>query len=351
VIRLLIAAATSLLVSLVGTHYLIKLLTARAIGQHIREDGPQHHHVKAGTPTMGGLAVVGGAFAGYVVSNLYRGIYTRTGLVVMMAIVGAGVVGLLDDWIKVRRARNLGLTKRTKVTGQLVVAVGFAVAMVHYATVTTSLSFTRPIPDADLGPWIWACLAVLWVLGSTNAVNLTDGLDGLAGGSSALGFAAYTIIAFWQFRHPDTYGDNVPHALDLAVISVSMMGACVGFLWWNANPARIFMGDAGSLALGGAFATLALATDTMLLLPLLGGLFVMETLSVMVQVAAYRLQRGVPPSQRRRPLRMAPLHHHFELGGWPETTVLIRFWIIAGLCTAVALGVFYADFLAQGGID
>jgi phospho-N-acetylmuramoyl-pentapeptide-transferase len=351
VIRLLIAAATALVTSLIGTKYLIQLLTARRIGQYIREEGPSHHQVKKGTPTMGGLTIVGGAFAGYVVSNLYRGIYTRTGLVVMAAIVGAGVVGFLDDWIKIRRARNLGLTKRTKLAGQLFVAVGFAVAMVRYAGVDTHLSFTRPIAPLHLGAWVWAVFAVLMILGSTNAVNLTDGLDGLAAGSSALGFAAYTIIAFWQFRHPGTYGTSVPHALDLAVISVSMMAACVGFLWWNANPAKIFMGDAGSLALGAAFATMALATDTALLLPILGGLFVMETSSVMLQVGVYRVQRGLPPAQRKRPFRMAPIHHHFELGGWPETTVIIRFWIISGMCTAIALGLFYADFIATGAVD
>lgn len=347
-IRLLIAAATALVVSLVGTKYLIKVLTSRRIGQHIRDDGPSHHQVKSGTPTMGGVAIVGGAFSGYVVSNLYRGIYTRTGLVVMAAIVGAGTVGFLDDWIKVRRARNLGLTKRTKLAGQLAVAITFVVAIERYALVDTHLSFTRAIPAIDLGPWLWGVAAVFLFIGCTNAVNLTDGLDGLAAGSSALGFAAYTIIAFWQFRHA-LY--DVPHALDLAVIAVSMMAACVGFLWWNANPARIFMGDAGSLALGGAFATLALSTNTMLLLPILGGLFVVETVSVILQVAVYRLQRGVPPAQRKRPFRMAPLHHHFELGGWPETTVIIRFWIIAGLCVAVALGIFYADFLSTGAID
>jgi len=342
-IRLLIAGAVALLVSLIGTRYLIKLLTARSIGQPIRAEGPTGHQAKAGTPTMGGVAVVAGALAGYVVSNLYRGIYTRTGLAVMATIVGAGVVGLLDDWIKVTRARNLGLTTRTKLIGQLTVALFFVVAGIRYFGTSTTLSFTRwSNPGWDVGPYVWAVLAVLWILGSTNAVNLTDGLDGLAAGSSVLGFAAYVIIAFWQFRHYDIYLEA--HALDLAVIAAAMAGACVGFLWWNAPPAAIFMGDAGSLALGAAFAALALTTDTMLLLPLLGGLFVMETASVIIQVASFK-------ARRKRVFRMAPLHHHFELGGWPETTVIIRFWIIAGLCTAVALGIYYADFLTTGAAD
>ena len=349
-IRLLIAAGVSLLVSLLGTKLLIRSLTQRRIGQHIREEGPKAHQVKAGTPTMGGIAIVGGAFAGYVVSNLYRGIYTRTGLVVMATIMGCGIVGFFDDWLKIRRARNLGLTKRTKATGLLIVAVAFAVFMVRYAQVHTELAFTRwNSTGISLGPWLWGVAAVLWIVGSTNAVNLTDGLDGLAAGSSALGFAAYTVIAFWQFRHLDIY--DVPHALDLAVIAAAMLGGCIGFLWWNAAPANIFMGDAGSLALGGGFAALALATKTDLLLPIMGGLFVMETVSVMSQIAVYKASKRFGTKSPKRLFRMAPVHHHFELGGWPETKVVIRFWIVAGLCTALALGLFYADFISTGTLD
>jgi phospho-N-acetylmuramoyl-pentapeptide-transferase len=347
VIRLLIAAATAIIVSLFGTRYLIRWLTTHRIGQPIRAEGPQGHQVKAGTPTMGGIAIVGGASVGYVVSNVYQGIYTRTGLIVMAAIVGAAIVGGFDDWIKVTRARNLGLSKRAKLGGQLAVAIGFAAAIIHLTLSNTTLSFTRwNAPGIELGSWAWAGAAVLWFLGSTNAVNLTDGLDGLAAGSSILGFAAYTVIAFWQFRNEAIYMNA--HALDLAVVAAAMLGGCIGFLWWNAAPAQIFMGDTGSLAIGAAFATLALSTDTQLLLPIMGGLFVVETASVMIQVAVYRLQRSTPPAQRRRPFRMAPLHHHFELGGWPETTVIVRFWIIAGLCVAVGLGLFYADFLSTG---
>jgi phospho-N-acetylmuramoyl-pentapeptide-transferase len=191
----------------------------------------------------------------------------------------------------------------------------------------------------DLTKTGWVIFAVLLIVGTSNAVNLTDGLDGLAGGAAILCFAAYTVIPFWQFRHSAAY--NVDHALDLAVISASMVGALVGFLWWNAAPARIFMGDTGSLAIGSGLAALALATDTQLLLGVVGGLFVMETASVMLQVARFRLSR-------RRFFRMAPIHHHFELGGWPETTVIIRFWILSGLCTAAGLGIFYADSIAKG---
>ncbi len=339
-IRLLIGAGVALAVSLLGTKALIEWLTRHRIGQPIREDGPQGHFTKAGTPTMGGIAIVGGAFCGWLVSDSWNGVFTRTGIIVMAAIIGGGAVGLMDDWIKVIRERSLGLNKRAKMIGLLAVAVGFGVAMVSFTEVSTRLAFARPTL-IDLGEIGWVLWAVLLIAATSNAVNITDGLDGLAAGAAILCFAAYTIIPFWQFRHPDAY--NVDHALDLAVIAASMVGGLVGFLWWNAAPARIFMGDTGSLAIGTGLATLALATDTHLLLPIIGGLFVLETISVILQVARYRLTKG-----RKRFFRMAPIHHHFELGGWPETTVIIRLWIMSGLCTAFGLGVFYADSIAKG---
>lgn len=342
-IRLLLAAGVALLVSIVGTRLLIGWLTRHHIGQPIHEDVPEGHTVKAGTPTMGGIAVVSAALIGYVVSDLYHGIYTRTGILVMLAIAGAGGVGLLDDWIKVSSERNLGLSKTSKVLGILVVGLGFAVLMNAWTGVHTTLSFTRwNSPGLALGHVAWTILAVLLILATTNAVNLTDGLDGLAAGSAALCFAAFVVIGFWAFRHPEVY--DVPHALDLAVVAAAMLGACTGFLWWNAAPAQIFMGDTGSLAIGAGLAALALATNTILLLPIVGGLFVMETISVILQVGSYRMFG-------RRVLRMAPMHHHFELGGWPETTVIVRFWILSGLCTALGLGLYYADFVTTGVTD
>lgn len=342
---LLVAGGIGLVVSLVVTRLLITWLTNAHLGQPIREDGPQGHITKAGTPTMGGLAIVAGAVAGYVVSDLSSSrIITRSGLLVMAAIVGAGLVGLVDDYLKVSRERNLGLNKRAKVIGLLIVAVGFAVLTVIHTPVHTTLAITRWDQfDIELGTVAWIVFAVLLILGSANAVNLTDGLDGLAGGSAVFAFMAFTIIGFWAFRHPATY--DVVHALDLAVVAAAMTGACTGFLWWNAAPARIFMGDTGSLAIGAGLAGLALTTSTALLLVVIGGLFVVETLSVILQVTAFRLFGG------RRIFRMAPIHHHFEIGGWPETTVIIRFWIVAGLLTAIALGFFYADFIGTGAID
>ncbi|MDZ7734046.1 MAG: phospho-N-acetylmuramoyl-pentapeptide-transferase [Acidimicrobiia bacterium] len=328
-------------VSLVGTKFLIDWLSTHRIGQPIREDGPEGHVTKAGTPTMGGLAIVAAALVSYGVSDFYRGIYTRTGIFVMLAIAGAGAVGLLDDYLKVKRERNLGLTKRTKILGLLVVAVGFAYLTGELTAVHTDISFTRfDEPGIDIGNITWAAVAILWVLGSTNAVNLTDGLDGLAAGSAVFAFAAYVVIGFWAFRYPEVY--EVNHALDLAVVAAAMVGAISGFLWWNAAPAQIFMGDTGSLAVGAGLACLALTTNTMLLLPVIGGVFVIETLSVMLQIGSFRLFGG------RRVFRMAPLHHHFELLGWPETTVIVRFWILAGLFTALGLGLYYADFLSTG---
>lgn len=335
--RLLIAVAIALFLSLFGTWLLIGWLERRKIGQPIREDGPQGHLTKAGTPTMGGLAFVAAAAVAWFISDLSGAVYTRRGLLCMGAIVLAGLVGLLDDSIKVFRERNLGLSKRAKTLGLLVVAVAFSVSMLAFTNVKTTLSLTRfDFPGVNIGRIGWVVLAVIIFYATTNAVNLTDGLDGLAAGASIFGFAAYTVIAFWGFRHNAIYSDE--SFLDTAVVAASMGAAVAGFLWWNAAPARIFMGDTGSLAIGAGLAALSLSTNTILLLPLIGGLFVLETVSVMLQVGSFRMFG-------RRIFRMAPLHHHFELGGWPETTVIIRLWIVAGLFTALALGIYYADFI------
>jgi phospho-N-acetylmuramoyl-pentapeptide-transferase len=350
-VGLLIAAGVSMMVSLIGTRFLIDVLRRRGIGQPIREDGPEGHQKKAGTPTMGGVAIVLAAVAGYVVAHFRRGvIFTYTGLAVMAAIVAAGIVGLLDDWIKVTRERNLGLSKRAKMIGLLAVAVGFAVVAETQTPVHTTLSFTRfDVPGIEFGAIGWGILAVGMILATSNAVNLTDGLDGLAAGSSIYSFISYMVIGFWGFRHSSTAGTgpnlyHLAHSYDLAIVAAAMLGACAGFLWWNANPARIIMGDTGSLAIGTGLAALALTTSTALLLPIVGGLFVLETLSVIIQVAAFQLFG-------KRVFRMAPIHHHFELGGWPETTVIVRFWILAGLFTALGLGFYYADFLRFGALD
>ncbi len=343
-IAILVAAAVAMVLSLVGTRFLIDLLVRRQVSQPIlslEERGPLHQH-KAGTPTMGGIAIVGAAFAGYLAAHVRKGlVFTNTGLLVMTAILGAATVGFLDDWIKVRNARNLGLTQRTKTLGLLVVAVGFAVSLLIVTGVHTTLSFTRfDSPGWKLGAVLWGALAIFTIMATSNAVNLADGLDGLASGSAIFAFIAFVVIGFTAFRHPDIY--RIDHGLDLAVIAASMLGGSAGFLWWNAAPARIFMGDVGSLAIGTALACLALTLNTTLLLIIVCGLYVAITMSVIIQRISYKY------FGKRRVFKMTPLHHHFELQGWPETTIIIRFWMIAGICAAVALGLFYADFLAVG---
>jgi phospho-N-acetylmuramoyl-pentapeptide-transferase len=350
VISILVAGAAGLAVALLGSPAAIRAFRVWGWGQRIREDGPHTHMEKMGTPTMGGLVMLFGLVAGYLASRLTTQRFTITGLSLVFAAVGFGAVGFLDDFMKVRNRRSLGLTKLQKFLGTALVSILFAVLVVHTDNgISTEVSFLRPTGLA-LGAlfYVWAFLVLT---ASSNAVNLTDGLDGLAAGSSILLFVAYIFIAFWQFRHTCALlagadGCYAVHGVDLqdaAIVSASMMGAATGFLWWNAAPARIFMGDTGALALGGLFGALAIVTNTQLLLIILGGLFVLETLSVIVQVISFR-------GFGRRLFRMSPIHHHFELAGWPEFTVIVRFWIIAGLCSAIGVGLFYADFLARGGL-
>lgn len=333
----------ALWVAALGTPLLIRWFALRRIGQQIREDGPFMHLAKAGTPTMGGLALIAAAAVGYLAAHAGTHVaFSRPGVLVIGVTVCAGVVGFLDDWIKVRHRRSLGLNKRAKLAAQIVIAVAFALLAEHWAGANTHLSFTRWNSfGVDLGQVGWIVWAVVILVGTANAVNLTDGLDGLASGSATFCFACLAVIGYWQFRHYSLY--HVTSALDLALASVALAGACLGFLWWNAAPARIFMGDTGSLAIGSGLAALCLQMNLQLLLLIIGGLFVIETLSVVLQVVSFR-------AFGRRVFRMAPIHHHFELLGWPETTVIVRFWILAGLFAALGLGIFYADFLSVTGL-
>ncbi len=341
-IRLLLAGGIAAATSLISTRLLIAFFRHRNLSQPIREDGPASHARKAGTPSMGGIGIVFGACAGYAVSHfVYRGVFTYTGLFVMLTVVCAAAVGAVDDWLKKTRPNRLGLSKKSKMIGLLLVAGGFAGITVGFTDVNTELSFTRSGSIGfDLGEVGWAFWAVFMIVATANAVNLTDGVDGLAAGSSIFSFAAFTLIGYWAFRNFEVY--DLPHALDLAVVAIAMLGGCAGFLWWNAAPSQIFMGDTGSLALGTALACLALVTNTHLLLPILCLLFVLETCSVMIQVGVFRLTG-------RRVFSMAPLHHHFEQRNWHETWVIVRFWLLAGFSTAVGLGLFYADFFRVSG--
>ena len=352
---ILLAGAVALIVSLLGTPFAIRGLRARGYGQLIREDGPVTHQTKRGTPTMGGMIIIGASLVGYVVAHVvFVAGVTASGILVLFLMTGLGLVGFLDDFIKIRRQRSLGLNMTAKLIGQGLVAVAFALLALHFRSddgltpASSHLSFVRDYAGIELstaGFVIWACLMVA---ATSNGVNLTDGLDGLASGAAVMVFGAYVVIAFWQFKNsclitPGKACYDVRDPLDLATVASSLMGACFGFLWWNASPARIFMGDTGSLALGGAFAGLAMLTRTELLLLILGGLFVVEALSVILQVAAFR-------GFHRRLFNMAPVHHHFELSGWNENTVIVRFWIIAGLAVAFGLGIFYTEFLSRGGL-
>jgi phospho-N-acetylmuramoyl-pentapeptide-transferase len=349
VISLLIAAAVGLAVSIFGTPYAIKVFRRREIGQFIQEEIVGMHGHKQGTPTMGGVVFVSAAIIGYVLSHVRlvapSGEITfefqplrSGGVLAVFALAGMAVVGLLDDWTKYSNKRSLGLSKSAKFGGQLAIAALFAWGA-SMAGVVTEISFVRPL-GIDLGAFF-----VVWVLimltGAANGVNLADGMDGLAGGSSALVVASYTVIAFWQFRNPDVYDAVDP--LELAIISAAMFGAILGFLWWNAPPAKIIMGDVGAQGIGGLLAALALLTNTNLLLVVLGAIFVAETISVILQVASFKIFG-------KRIFRMSPLHYHFDLGGWPETTVVIRFWILTGLGVALGLGFFYGDFLRLEGL-
>lgn len=337
---LLVSGGIALWAAILSTPLLIRYFRKRQIGQHIREDGPATHSVKAGTPTMGGIAIVGSVVFGYAVGHIGTEIrFSRTGYLVIGAVVAFGLIGYFDDYIKIHHRRSLGLNKRAKSGAQFVVALTFALLAVNWAHTPTALSFTRSQAiGIDIGPVLWVIFAVLVMVGSSNAVNITDGVDGLAAGSSTFCFAVLSIMGYWIFRHYSIYHVLPASAIDLALVSVALAGACLGFLWWNAAPAKIIMGDTGALAIGAGLAALCLLLNLELLLLIIGGLFVMETVSVILQVISFRVFH-------RRIFRMAPIHHHFELAGWPETTVIIRFWILGGLFCALGLGIFYGDFL------
>ncbi|WP_200308348.1 phospho-N-acetylmuramoyl-pentapeptide-transferase [Streptomyces adelaidensis] len=353
--QILFAGVIGLFLTMVGTPLLIKLLARKGYGQYIRDDGPRTHGSKRGTPTMGGIAFIMATIAAYFLSKLITG-YTPTfsGLLVLGLMGGMGLVGFLDDYIKIVKRRSLGLRAKAKMAGQLIVGIGFAVLALQFpdardqTPASTKISFVQDF-GWTIGPVLFVIWALFMILAMSNGVNLTDGLDGLATGASVLVFAAYTFIGVWQFQEScaNTLTLTNPAAcyevrdpLDLAIVASALMGACLGFLWWNTSPAKIFMGDTGSLALGGALAGLAICSRTELLLALLGGLFVLITMSVVIQVGSFKLTG-------KRVFRMAPLQHHFELKGWSEVLVVVRFWIIQGICVIVGLGLFYAGWAAE----
>jgi phospho-N-acetylmuramoyl-pentapeptide-transferase len=364
----LLGGGIALLISLLGTRSAIRQFTRMGYGQPIRDDGPTTHHTKRGTPTMGGGVIILASVVGYFAAKLITWREpSASALLLLFLFVGLGFVGFLDDYLKVTKQDSTGLPGRAKLVGQGVVALVFgALALSPWleddngrTPASLKVSFLREIEWLGL-PMVLAVLLILVIVtGTSNGVNLTDGLDGLATGACVMVFGAYTLVNIWQNNQfcqeePGPLCYNVRDPLDLAVIAAAITGACFGFLWWNASPASIFMGDTGSLALGGAMAGFAILTRTELLLLILGGLFVLITMSVIVQVGVFKASRAsalfrtvfrVQPGHRV--FRIAPLQHHFEMLGWEQVTVVIRFWIITGLFVATGLGVFYAEWVAR----
>jgi phospho-N-acetylmuramoyl-pentapeptide-transferase len=358
----------ALLISLLGTRVAIRQFTRMGYGQPIRDDGPTTHHTKRGTPTMGGGVIVLASVVAYFAAKLITWSEpSASALLLIFLFVGLAFVGFLDDYLKVTKQDSRGLPGKAKLAGQGLVALVFGVlALAPWledsngrTPASLKVSFLREIEWLSL-PLVLAVLLVLVIVtGTSNGVNLADGLDGLAVGACVMVFGAYTLVNIWQNNQfcqedPGPLCYNVRDPLDLAVIAAAITGACFGFLWWNASPAAIFMGDTGSLALGGAMAGFAILTRTELLLLVLGGLFVLITMSVIVQVGVFKASRAsglfrtvFRVQAGHRVFRIAPLQHHFENLGWEQVTVVIRFWIITGLFVATGLGVFYAEWVAR----
>jgi len=361
---LLAAGGISLFLALFAIPVFIRIAKKLQWGQFIRDDGPQTHQTKRGTPTMGGVVILGSATLAYFIAKLANEeIPSPSALLVLFMMLGLGAVGFIDDFLKVRNQRSLGLGGWAKIAGQAAVAITFAILALQFpdaqglTPASTHISLFRDLP-IDLFFWgstIGMILFVAWIFllvaSSSNGVNIADGLDGLASGSAVIAIGAYVVIGFWQFNQScRTAVENlsacyeVRDPLDLAVVSAAIVGACLGFLWWNTSPAQLIMGDTGSQGLGGALAALAILSRTELLLILIGGLFVIVTGSVVLQRGYFKYTKwrtGVG----KRIFRMSPLHHHFELKGWAEITIVVRFWIISALCVAAGVGLFYVEWV------
>jgi phospho-N-acetylmuramoyl-pentapeptide-transferase len=356
---LLLAGAASMAFTLFLTPIFIWLFRKWNWGQFIRDDGPESHHTKRGTPTMGGLVIILASVTGYFAGKLLNGeTPSISALLVILAMVGLGLVGFIDDFIKTQKQRSLGLGGWAKIAGQAIVALvfaAFAFGSPNAQGVTPASTKISVVRDTgfDLmmfGTVVGSVLVVLWIFllisATSNGVNIADGLDGLAIGASIMAIGAYAVIGFWQFNQLcGTAVENLSRCyevrdpLDLAVIAAAITGAGIGFLWWNTSPAQIIMGDTGAMGLGGALAALAILSRTEILLVLIGGLFVIVTGSVILQRAYFKITKG------KRIFLMSPLHHHFELKGWAEITVVVRFWIIAGLSVLAGIGLFYLEWI------
>jgi phospho-N-acetylmuramoyl-pentapeptide-transferase len=362
-IALILALVTAMFVSLFGTPFYVRFLVKHNLGQFIRSDGPQSHLVKRGTPTMGGVIIVLAASAGFLVSSLYNLIVLGSPpgyapLLLILIMILCGLVGFVDDFIKISKAQNEGLSISKKFILQSLVGILIAILMLsgpdeHGMTpATASMHIFGDLTwdFTTLGEGVGIVLFIIWanmlITAWTNAVNLTDGLDGLCTGVSLVSFGGYMLIGMWEASQScfDTTKSlagvcyTVSHPFELATVCGAIIGACIGFLWWNTNPARIIMGDTGSLALGGAFAGVSLMTHTEFLALLIGGLYVLEVISDVIQISVFK-------TTGRRVFKMAPIHHHFELKGWQEITIVVRFWLIAAFLMVLGLILFYANWV------
>ncbi len=319
----ILAAGIAFAVTVTLGSKFINFLQTRKFGQFVREEGPQTHLIKQGTPTMGGVVMLTGLAAALLVVARPN-VATLTTLLLVSAVAG---IGLYDDWQKISNRRNEGLSVRYKALLLSLTVVVADVMALYYVGVTQNVIIPGFGKNLVLGPGVigvalFSFLMLLVIVGTTNAVNLSDGLDGLAAGAGAIALLAYTAIAFLERQY------------DLAIICGAMVGAIIGFLWFNAHPAQVFMGDTGSLAIGGMLAAAAVLTKTEMLLPIIGGIFVVETLSVIIQYVSFKLKK-------KRVFKMAPIHHHFELSGWEENKVVVRFWIVQAAFTAVGFVLYY----------
>jgi len=309
--KVLIAATASLLICVFLSPKFIEFLRAREFGQNIREEGPEGHHAKAGTPTMGGIII----FVAILIPFVLLTDVDWRAIGVMGTAVASALVGFADDYTKLVRRRSLGLRGRTKLAATALISIGLWLAATRGANLPDTLNLRIVDFSIDLG-YFYPVLIYLVLAGTTSAVNLTDGLDGLAAGCTAIVLLAYIGITF------------IAGLPGLSLVAGCVIGGCVGFLWFNSFPASIFMGDTGSLGLGGAIAGMAVMTKTEVLLIILGGIFVIEALSVLIQVFSFQ-------TFRKRVFLMAPIHHHFELQAWSETKIILRFWIVAAVCAAI----------------
>ncbi|MCL4415193.1 MAG: phospho-N-acetylmuramoyl-pentapeptide-transferase [Actinobacteria bacterium] len=324
------------LISLFFTPLFIKIQRKRKIGQSIRIDGPKSHSTKSGTPTMGGIVFIVAAlisYAGVSIIKFYRhDVFSYEGIFVVSVFLMCGLIGFIDDYMSLRKQRSLGLRGWVKILLLVIVCIYFFLVAKYVINLDTSLSIPLTSLKFQLGNWYYIIPAII-IISTTNAVNLTDGLDGLAAGSASIVLAIFCFIAFLEWTI-----SNVSFGIDIAVICGAAIAACAAFLWWNTAPAEIFMGDTGSFGLGGLIAAVAIILKQEILLLIIGGLFVLETLSVIIQVIWFKIRK-------KRVFKMAPLHHHFELLGWAEIKVIIRFWIVCVLFSGVGFFIYYFKFL------